>query len=170
MKRFAVPISLTSFAMTGLLFVLGVAAMASVPMHGEMLILRGIAGPDAPHGLLDDESAKALARTLGYVPEVIDAAADDASRSQVQMAVTRIREDDRITALYGFSGGGYNAQTIWAQLSPGQRARIRKVIVIGSPGVTPAAFPGSKEVVVQDDPPEGHMAGPKVLLQAMGGE
>lgn len=166
MKRFAVPNKMSALLLTGALTVLGLIAIASAPSQGSMLILRGIASDDSPRGQLDDDSAKALARKLGFSPEVLDVAADiPAGKSQIQMALERIRQDKHVTALYGFSGGGYNAQIVWAQLSPEQRSRIRKVVVVGSPGVAPAAFPGSKEVIVQDDPPEGHMEGPKVLLQ-----
>ncbi len=84
------------------------------------------------------------------------------------MALDRIRRDDKVTALYGFSGGGYNAKRIWPELNAAERARIGKVTVIGSPGVGKADFPGSAEVVVKQDPPAGHMAGPKVLLESLG--
>lgn len=137
--------------------------------QGSMIILRGIAADYAPRGQLDDDSAIAYAEMLGFEADVLDVAADiPAGKSQVQMALDRIRADQHVTAIYGFSGGGYNAQTIWARLTPGERGRIRKVVVVGSPGVTPAAFPGSQEVVVQGDPPEGHMHGPKKLLEAAG--
>lgn len=168
MKRMKKP--LTAIA----LFALAVAAPTTlgafpdIPHHGSMIILRGIAADYAPRGLLDDEAAAAYARNLGYVPEVLDVAADiPAQKSQIQMALERIRTDDHVKAIYGFSGGGYNAPVIWANLNPGQRKRIEKIVVVGSPGITPSAFPGSRDVVVQDDPPEGHMAGPKVLLQAV---
>ncbi len=145
------------------------AAFRSNPFQTEkMIILRGIAGDNAPRGLLDDRAALAYARETGFNGEVLDVAADiPAQKSQVQMALERIRDDESVKAIYGFSGGGYNAQAIWAQLKPEQRQRIRKIVVVGSPGVTPAAFPGSKDVVVQPDPPEGHMAGPKVLLETV---
>lgn len=132
--------------------------------HGSMIILRGIAADYAPRGLLDDDSAIAYAAMLGYEPEVLDVASDmPAGKSQVQMALDRIRGGD-VAALYGFSRGGYNMRTIWNQLSPEQRGRIKKIVIVGAPGVTPANFPGMSDVVIQPDPPEGHMAGPKVLL------
>ena len=137
--------------------------------QGSMLILRGIAADYAPRGQLDDESAVAYAELLGFDAEVLDVAADiPAGKSQVQMALDRIRDDDHVTAIYGFSGGGYNAQTIWARLKPEERGRIRTIVVVGSPGVSPSAFPQAKEVIVQHDPPEGHMAGPKKLLESAG--
>lgn len=168
MERFAVPNRMTAILMAGVLAVLGVMAIASLPTNGSMLILRGIAAPEAPRGQLDDDSAKALARKLGYSPVVLDIAADDfTGKNQVQLAVERIRNDSGVTALYGFSGGGYNAQAIWSQLNPEQRKQIQKIVVVGSPGVTPSAFPGLSDVIVQADPPEGHMAGPKVLLKTV---
>jgi hypothetical protein len=66
-----------------------------------------------------------------------------------------------------FSGGGYNAALIWQQLNQDERDRIRKVVVIGSPGVNEENFPGAAEVVIRADPPEGHMAGPKALLESL---
>lgn len=126
-----------------------------------MLILRGLSAPYAKRGLLDDESALAYASTLGYTGEVLDIAGEG---PQVQMALDRIRGDD-VEALYGFSRGGYNMRTIWASLAPEQRNRIKKIVIVGAPGVTAANFPGMSDVVIQGDPPEGHMAGPKVLLQ-----
>jgi hypothetical protein len=71
------------------------------------------------------------------------------------------------TWLNGFSGGGYNARLIWQELSAAERDRIRKVVVIGSPGVEQADFLGSSDVVIKPDPPEGHMAGPKALLNSI---
>ena len=143
----------------------GVAAVQYGPLGREsMLILRGIADANAPKGQLDDAAALEFARRLGYTGEVLDVAAD--TGPQVRMALDRIRNDKSVTALYGFSGGAYNARTIWAQLNPQERSRITKIIVVGSPGVDKHSFPGSNDVTVQEDPPEGHMAGPKVLLRS----
>jgi hypothetical protein len=142
-----------------------VAAVQYGPFGREsMLILRGIADANAPKGQLDDDAALEYARRLGYSGEVLDVAAD--TGPQVRMALERIRNDKNVTALYGFSGGAYNARTVWAQLNPQERSRLRKIVVVGSPGVGKQSFPGSKDVVVQEDPPEGHMAGPKVLLRS----
>ncbi len=63
--------------------------------------------------------------------------------------------------------GGYNARRIWAELTAAERERIGKVIVVGSPGVTETDFPGASDVLIKRDPPAGHMAGPKVLLDAV---
>jgi hypothetical protein len=86
----------------------------------------------------------------------------------VNLALSRIRTDTKVTALYGFSGGGYNARTIWRQLKASERSQMRKVIIIGSPGVSKSDFTGSSNVLIKADPPAGHMAGPKVLLDSLG--
>jgi hypothetical protein len=144
---------------------------ASVQTGAVMLILRGIASADQPRGQLDDASALEYAQRHGYRGEVLDVAGNTgAGNRQVRMALDRIRRDDTVTALYGFSGGGYNARQIWRQLNAAERERIDKVIVVGSPGVGEGDFPGSDEVIVERDPPEGHMAGPKVLLESVDSE
>lgn len=136
---------------------------------GVMLILRGIANSKNPRGQLDDKSALEYARRLGFRGEVLDVAGDTGADSpQVHMALERIRQDQRVRAIYGFSGGGYNARHIWSKMDHAERKRIRKIVVIGSPGVAKADFSGSSEVVVQQDPPAGHMAGPKALLESLG--
>jgi hypothetical protein len=131
-----------------------------------MLILRGIANPGHPRGQLDDAAALEYARRLGYRGEVLDVAGG--TSAQVKMALDRIRNDEEVTALYGFSGGGYSAQRIWSQLDEDERARIGKVVVIGAPRVDEGDFPGSTEVVIKGDPPAGHLAGPKALLDSLG--
>jgi hypothetical protein len=138
--------------------------------HGVMLILRGIASSDRPRGQLDDRSAIEYARRLGYQGEVLDVAGNNAraDNPQVRMALDRIRRDERVTAIYGFSGGGYNTRRIWSRLNSAERQRVRKVVVVGSPGVGKADFPGSADVVIEKDPPAGHMAGPKALLESVG--
>jgi hypothetical protein len=133
-----------------------------------MLILRGIANAENPRGQLDDDSALEYARRLGFEGEVLDVAGNARANSpQVIMALDRIRSDGAVTAIYGFSGGGYSARLIWKELSAAERARIRKVIVIGSPQITEADFLGSSDVLILPDPPEGHLAGPKVLLESV---
>jgi hypothetical protein len=131
-----------------------------------MLILRGVANARHPRGQLDDQSALEYARRLGYRGEVLDVAGG--TGTQVKIALDRIHNDEDVTALYGFSGGGYAAQRIWSQLDDEERARIGKVVVIGAPGVRANAFPGSTEVVIKGDPPAGHLAGPKALLESLG--
>jgi hypothetical protein len=133
-----------------------------------MLILRGVANAEYPRGALDDEVALEYARRGGFRGEVLDVAADyGAGSTQVRMALERIRRDETVTAIYGFSGGGYNTRQIWEQLNATERERIRKVVVVGSPGVEEWQFAGKPDVLIKPDPPEGHMAGPKVLLEAL---
>jgi hypothetical protein len=84
------------------------------------------------------------------------------------MALDRIRGNETVAAIYGFSGGGYNARTIWEELTAAERQRIRKVVVIGSPRVAKADFAGASNVLIKPDPPEGQMAGPKSLLESFG--
>lgn len=139
------------------------------PARGAvMLVLRGVASASAPRGQLDDDSALKYAQRLGYVGEVLDVAGTTGSNSpQVRMALDRIHHDRKIAAIYGFSGGGYNAKHIWEQLKPAERERIAKIVVVGSPGVDKGDFPGSADVVIRRDPSQGHMAGPRVLLEEL---
>jgi hypothetical protein len=133
-----------------------------------MLILRGIASPDHPRGQLDHVSALEYAQRIGYQGEVLDAAGNSRPESpQIQMALKRIRHDERVAAIYGFSGGGYSARRIWFNLNSAERRRIAKIVVIGSPGVYESDFVGSLDVLIKEDPPEGHMAGPKALLESL---
>jgi hypothetical protein len=133
---------------------------------GDMLILRGIANAQNPRGQLDDDAAREYARRIGYRGEVLDVAGD-ANGPQAKLALDRIRQDEKVKAIYGFSGGGYNARLVWRQLNAAERRRIRKVIVIGSPGVNKSDFPASAEVLIKQDPPAGHMAGPRMLLESL---
>jgi hypothetical protein len=128
-----------------------------------MLILRGIANDEYPRGVLDDEVALEYARRNG---EVIDAAADYGPNSaQIRLALDRIRRDGSVTAIYGFSGAGYNTRMIWQQLNTIERERIRNIVIVGSPSVEEAQFAGN-QVLIVPDPPEGHMAGPRSLLDS----
>lgn len=132
-----------------------------------MLILRGIADDEHPKGLLDDQDALEYARRNGFHGEVVDAAADYGPNStQISLALERIRRDGSVTAIYGFSGGGYNARAIWQQLNASERDRIRNIVVVGSPGVEESQFAGRPNLVIVPDPPEGHMAGPRSLLDS----
>ncbi len=138
------------------------------PEHSApvMIVLRGIADPDHPRGQLDDQSALVYARRTGFKGEVLDVAGNTGPESeQVKMALDRIRRDQTVAAIYGFSGGGYNARTIWKELTAAERQRIRKLVVIGSPGVAKSDFAEASDVLIKSDPPEGHMAGPKALLE-----
>ena len=142
-------------------------------MPEVMLILRGIAGNGKPKGQLDEAPALEYARRLGYVGEVLDVAGNTGAGSpQVRMALARIRDDEKdpVTAIYGFSGGGYNARHIWAALNASERADIDMVVVLGSPGVASESFLGCENVIIRGDPPAGHMAGPRVFLGSLGPE
>ncbi len=140
-----------------------VAAYFFMP-GGTMLILRGIAAENAPRGQLDDASARQYASRSGYTGKVLDVAGG--TGEQMKMTLDLVRNDTRVTALYGFSGGAYAIATIWNQLTPEERSRIRKLVIVGAPGITAATFPGAAEVVIQPDPPEGHMEAPRALLKA----
>lgn len=155
---------LTAAIIVGALLVIGIAGFRYLMPGGTMLILRGIASAESPRGQLDDESAKLYALRSGYGGKVLDVAGGTAE--QMRIALDEIRGDPRVRALYGFSGGAYASAKIWAQLSEEERRRIRKVVIVGAPGITEASFPGAEEVVIQPDPPEGHMAGPRALLSS----
>ena len=135
-----------------------------------MLILRGIAGHfagrDWPRGALDEPSAVQYARRRGYVGEVLDVDGATGPKSrQVRMCLEAIRARDDITALYGFSGGGYNVRRVLAALTADERRRIKLIVVLGAPRNPPELYSnGSWELVYRRDPPAGHMAGPKALL------
>jgi hypothetical protein len=142
----------------------GLAAYQFVVPGGTMLILRGIAAENAPKGQLDDASAERYASRTGYRGKVLDVAGGTAE--QVKMTLDEIRSDTRVRALYGFSGGAYAAVNIWNQLKPEERERIERIVIVGAPGVTEQSFPGAARVVIQPDPPEGHMEGPRALLES----
>ena len=136
-----------------------------------MLILRGVANSANPRGQLDDRAALEYARRMGYRGEVLNVAGNTARESaQARLGLERIRRDQTITAIYAFSGGGYNARLMWEELNRAERDRIRKVVVIGSPGLHRSDFAGASEVVIKPDPPEGHLAGPRALLESLGTE
>lgn len=150
--------------LAGVFLLAGLVASYFLMPGGTMLILRGIAAEHAPRGQLDDASARQYASLAGYRGVVLDVAGGTAE--QVRMTLERIRNDKRVNAIYGFSGGAYAAVNIWNQLTPDERHRIRKVVIVGAPGITTASFPGVDDVVIQPDPPEGHMEAPRALLRA----
>src|SRR5712671_711953 len=89
-----------------------------------MLIMRGIPNSESPLGQLDDWAAVEYARRIGLRGEVLDVAGSSRADSpQVEMALDRIHRDDRVTAIYGFSAGGYSARVIWKGLSAEERNR-----------------------------------------------
>jgi pimeloyl-ACP methyl ester carboxylesterase len=148
----------------GALFVIGLLTLQYGMPSGTMLILRGIASAEAPRGQLDDNSAKLYALRSGYGGKVLDVAGGTAE--QVAQALDEIRGNPRVAAIYGFSGGAFATVNIWNRLTPEERARIRKIVIVGAPGVTERSFPGASQVVIQPDPPEGHMEGPRALLNS----
>lgn len=138
-------------------------------MPDKMLILRGIAGHydgrDWPRGALYEEPALEYARRRGYVGQVLDVAGTTGERSQqTVMSQAAFRRDTSISALYGFSGGGYNVRHIIDGLNPAERSRIRLVVVLGAPNNPEQMYKGSWELVYRKDPPRGHMDGPRALL------
>jgi hypothetical protein len=133
--------------------------------NGVMLILRGIANEGHPRGQLDDRAALEYARRLGYRGEVLNVAGNDSQ--QITMTLDRVKADREVTAIYGFSAGGYNTRKIWTRLGKQEKERIRKIVVLGAPGVSEGDFPDAGEVIVKQDPPAGHLAGPKALLEEL---
>jgi hypothetical protein len=129
-----------------------------------MLILRGIAADNAPRGQLDETSARLYALKSGYGGYVLDAAGG--TSEQMKMTLDEIRRNPNVSALYGFSGGAFSVLNVWNQLSAGEKQRIGKIVIVGAPGITKQSFPGAANVVIQEDPPEGHMNGPSALLKS----
>lgn len=136
----------------------------------KMLILRGIANREHPCGQLDESSAKEYATRLNYEPVVLDVSGEAyANAPQVKAALEYIKEHDDVTALYGFSGGGYNVRHILDRMPNDKKALIERVIVLGAPN--PAGqerYLGPWALTYRDDPPDGHLAGPWELLKELG--
>jgi ABC-type phosphate transport system ATPase subunit len=89
------------------------------------------------------------------------------------MALQEIQNDSSITALYGFSGGGYNVYHILNRLTQEQRGRLELVVVIGveksklsADALNPKKFNANWELVYRNDPPPPmtHIDGPRALL------
>lgn len=139
-----------------------------------MLILPGIASSGGLHdsrGLLDRKSALEYARRRGYVGRVLDIPGDAyAGSPQAQAATRAIRNDTSITALYGFSGGGYNVRHVIENLTRAERGRLKLVVILGAPRNPKSLYAGPWELVYRTDPFAGHMAGPKALLAELGPE
>lgn len=137
-----------------------------------MLILRGIAGHyagrDWPRGALDEPPALEYARRRDYKGRVLDVAGATGSHSaQTRMALEEFRRDKTVTAIYGFSGGGYNVLHFIHALTSAERERLRLAVVLGAPKNPEHLYKGSWELVYREDPPGGHMAGPRVLLATL---
>lgn len=134
-----------------------------------MLILRGIAGhfdgKDWPGGALYEEPARQYAAKRGYEPVVLDVSGETGPDSaQVKRALAVVQANKSITALYGFSGGGYNIWHILAALTADERTRFALIVVLGAPNNPRSLYAGPWELVYRIDPPAGHMAGPAALL------
>jgi uncharacterized protein (TIGR02594 family) len=137
-----------------------------------MLILRGIAGHysgrDWPRGALDEPPALDYAKNRGYSGRILDVAGATGTHSpQTLMALAEFRRDKTVTALYGFSGGGYNVLHIIHALTPAERERLKLVVVLGAPKNPEHLYKGPWELVYRHDPPGGHMAGPRALLASL---
>lgn len=150
--------------LVGALLVVGLFTHSYGYPNRTMLILRGIAAENAPRGQLDDTSAKLYALKSGYGGLVLDVAGG--TGEQMKMTLAQVRNNPNVTALYGFSGGAYTLVNVWNQLSPAERIRINKVVIVGAPGVNEKSFPGAWSVVIQEDPPEGHLNAPWALLKS----
>jgi hypothetical protein len=146
-------------------------------MSGKMLILRGISGTFCgqkySNGALDEPSALQYARRRGYDGYVLDASGETGDNSiQTRRALTEFRKDKTITALYGFSGGGYNIWHILKQLKADEKERLELVVVLGAPKTPEHQYKGTWELVYRIDPQGSgpdtdgcrHMSGPRVLL------
>ena len=148
-------------------------------MPGTMIILRGITNtkvwPQYPHGALDEPSALQYATKRGYTGKVLDVSGETGDKSpQTRMALNEFRHDDSITAIYGFSGGGYNTYHILNQLPSDQRDKLDLVVVIGveasklsEHALNAHRFKAHWELVYRNDPPPplGHIDGPAYLLK-----
>jgi len=141
-----------------------------------MMILRGIAGNfdgvKYPRGALDEGSAIAYAARRGYVGRVLDVSGEAAPHSAQHIAALAVfRWDFFVEAIYGFSGGGYNVRHVLNSLTPAERIRLKLVVVLGAPHNPKSLYQGyvggNYELVYRLDPPEGHMAGPRKLLDEL---
>src|SRR5208283_1635889 len=87
---------------------------------------------------------------------------------QYNAAMDRIAKGD-ITALYGFSAGGYNVNHIIRDMSSTFRSKLTLAVMVGSPGLSMSVYPGISYIIFAN-PPEGHLHGPQVLLLQTAGE
>ncbi len=144
-----------------------------------MLILRGITNlkywPEYPHGALDEPSALQYASKRGYTGRVLDVSGETGDSSpQTRMALQAFLHDDKITALYGFSGGGYNTYHILNRMPQDQRNRLELVVVIGveakklsAQALNANRFGAHWELVYRNDPPppQTHIDGQHILIE-----
>jgi hypothetical protein len=142
----------------------------------KMLILRGnsgvYGGKNWPRGALDEPPALEYARRRGYAGQVLDVEGNNSGphSAQTRMALEAWRKDEDAAALYGFSGGGYNARWVIQAMSDAEKQRLKLVVVLGAPySELPAVYRPERpwEVVFRLDPPGGHMDGPRALLASL---
>jgi len=116
-------------------------------MPKKMLILRGNHGwredergekHNYKDGALHEPAAKEYARRLGYEGVVLKVSGnppDDGGKRdhspQTFRALAAFRKDKAITALYGFSGGGYNICWMLQVLKKDELKRPERVVVLG---------------------------------------
>ncbi len=143
-----------------------------------MLILRGITNlkvwPKYPNGALDEPPALEYARKRGYTGRVLDVSGETGDGSlQTRRALQEFIHDSTITALYGFSGGGYNTYHILNRLPEEQRNRLELVVVLGvdpknlsAHALNANRYSAHWELVYRNDPPRPltHIDGPRALL------
>ncbi len=142
-----------------------------------MLILRGRAGhyggKDWPRGALDEPAALEYAQRRGYVGEVLDiAGVAKVNSAQTNMALAEFRSDRSVTAIYGFSAGGYNVKHFLDALAEPECKRLNLVVVLGAPRPHPEELDASNygadyELIYRLDPAGGHMNGPRALLATL---
>ena len=113
----------------------------------KMLILRGRSGtyPDEggnpreyKRGALHEQAAKDYAKSKDREGIVLDVSgATGPESAQTSQALIRLRDKDKdgdeFTALYGFSGGGYNVLWILKALQKDERERFKLIVVLGAP-------------------------------------
>jgi hypothetical protein len=116
-------------------------------MSKKMLILRGKSGtyPDEDGnpreyktGALHEQDAKDFATKLLHYDEgkVLDVSGETGAESaQTSQALIMLRDKggNEFTALYGFSGGGYNVLHILSALKEDERKRFEWIVVLGAP-------------------------------------
>ena len=85
-------------------------------------------------GALDKPAALEFARLRGYDTKILDVAGlSTAGSTQMRMALSEIRADNEVFALYGFSAGGYTIYHILKALTPKERDRLAMVVVSALP-------------------------------------
>jgi|ERR1700690_872686 len=148
-------------------------------MPGTMLILRGITNlkywPKYPRGALDEQSALQYATKWNCTGRVLDVSGETGEHSpQTQRALHEFLTDPTISALYGFSGGGYNVYHILNRLTHAQRNQLDVVVVIGvktellsEEKLNANRYGAHWTLVYHNDPPKPmtHIDGPRALLE-----